>query len=71
MAEIERKQDAPAAAGDELVTEDTPSEPTRSAGSDAVPSTPGGKGTATEEQIAGRADDTITDGDGSYLEPPD
>jgi hypothetical protein len=71
MAETDTKRDAPAAAGDELVTEDTPSEETRSARPDVEPSTPGGKGTATEEQIAGRAQDTITDGDGSYLEPPD
>jgi hypothetical protein len=33
---------------------------------------PGGKAsTAPADQIEGCSEDTITDGDGSYLEPPD
>ncbi len=50
--------------------EGVPSEDARSARPDAAP-TEGGKATAREEEIAGRALDTITDGDGNYLEPPD
>lgn len=44
----------------------------RSADADAVPPSPEGKTNAgPEEQIVGRALDTIPLDDGSYLEPPD
>ncbi|HEX8440255.1 hypothetical protein [Archangium sp.] len=71
MAETDTKQDAPAAGDERVPQEDTPSEEARAAQSHAVPSTLAGKATATEEEIAGRAQDTITDDDGRYLEPPD
>jgi hypothetical protein len=71
MAERDTKRDAPAATGDELAPEDTSSEETRSARPDAEPAPPGGKGTATDEEIVGCAADTIPLDDGSYLEPPD
>ncbi|WP_257454486.1 hypothetical protein [Archangium lipolyticum] len=47
-------------------------EDTRSAQPDAVPASPGGKAsTAPGEDIQVCASDTIDEGDGNYLEPPD
>lgn len=44
----------------------------RSADADVEPTSPGSKANAgPEEQIVGRALDTIPLDDGSYLEPPD
>jgi hypothetical protein len=58
--------------GGEQAAEDTTSEETRSARPDLIPSSPGGKAsTASKEDIQRCAPDTINEGDGNYLEPPD
>jgi hypothetical protein len=72
MKEPAKERGSAAPPGPENPLEGVEREEGRSADADAVPSSPGGKANAgPEEQIAGRAVDTITDGDGSYLEPPD
>ena len=72
MKKPAKERGSAAPPGAEQPLEGVRSEEDRSAESDAVPSTPGGKATAgPDEQIVGRAIDTITDGEGNYLEPPD
>ncbi|MFL5345731.1 MAG: hypothetical protein ACJ8AT_13135 [Hyalangium sp.] len=67
MTEPEKKWDA----AEEFPGEQTPKE-APSDRPDTEPSTSGGKApTAPAEQITRCATDTIDDGDGSYLEPPD
>ncbi|QRK08711.1 hypothetical protein JQX13_00535 [Archangium violaceum] len=61
MKEPAKERGSGAPPGPEEPLEGVQSEEGRSAESDAVP----------DEQIEGRAMDTITDGDGNYLEPPD
>lgn len=67
MTEPEKKRDAVADPPGEQRPEEA-----RSDHPDADPSTPGEKAwKIPADEIAGRATDTIDDGDGSYLEPPD
>jgi hypothetical protein len=58
--------------GGEQAPEDIPPKETRSTSPDPIPSTPGGKAsTAADEDNQRCAPDTINEGDGNYLEPPD
>ena len=72
MKEPAKERGSASPPGPDKPLDDVRTEESRSAESDALPSTPGGKANAgPDEQIEGRAMDTITDGEGNYLEPPD
>jgi hypothetical protein len=77
MTEPDKKRDTRGA----LITGPTPDEASslavlareaagKARGTEDAP-TAGGKATARAEECEGRALDTINDGDGNYLEPPD
>jgi hypothetical protein len=72
MQESEKERGATAPPGSDPPREGARPEEHRPAEPAALPSAPAGKANAgPDEQIEGYALDTITDGDGNYLEPPD
>lgn len=74
MTEPEKTRSAAGPPGGEKVSETTreKEEEVRSGRPEREPSNPEGKASTTSpEQVEGLAPDTIEDGDGSYLEPPD
>ncbi|WP_143177704.1 hypothetical protein [Cystobacter ferrugineus] len=72
MRASEKERGATAPPGSDPPHEGAQPEESRSTEPDAIPTSPAGKANAgPNEQIEGYAMDTITDGDGNYLEPPD
>lgn len=71
MTESETERVATVTTGGERTAEDARLEASRSDLADGEPSTPEGEASPAPEKCERRAPDTIPDGDGHYLEPPD